>query len=202
VRGHEEHRSTCSAHIGRLRHGCTAPRRRVRPDRGTHSAERRRVGAGVVETMTSSVRLVRDGRDDPRGRVTSRRRRPSIPGSRAGSWASCSTRSSRRAGASTCRSRRTGASGFEVSGFDSAEAALCSLDRSIPHVVVTDVTLPGIDGYELAARLKKDPRTRSIPIVAMRSSSSSRAGRRRSNCRSRSCPLVRASGRNKSKKER
>lgn len=57
--------------------------------------------------------------------------------------------------------------GFHVSCFESAEDALASLDRSIPHVVVTDVTLPGIDGYELAARLKRDPRTRSLPIVAM-----------------------------------
>ncbi len=57
--------------------------------------------------------------------------------------------------------------GFLVSTFESAEDALDSLDRSIPHVVITDVKLPGIDGYELAARLKKDPRTRSLSIVAM-----------------------------------
>lgn len=57
--------------------------------------------------------------------------------------------------------------GFLVSTFESAEDALASLDRLIPHVVITDVKLPGIDGYALAARLKKDPRTRTVPIVAM-----------------------------------
>ncbi len=57
--------------------------------------------------------------------------------------------------------------GFQVSTFENAEDAFGSLDRSIPHVVVTDVRLPGIDGYELAARLKKDVRTKHVPIVAM-----------------------------------
>ena len=57
--------------------------------------------------------------------------------------------------------------GFEVSDYSSAEEALDSLGDAIPDAVVTDVNLPGVDGYALAARLHDDPRTASVPIVAV-----------------------------------
>jgi len=34
-----------------------------------------------------------------------------------------------------------------------------------PALIVLDVLLPGMDGYTLAARLREDPRTTTIPIV-------------------------------------
>ena len=34
-----------------------------------------------------------------------------------------------------------------------------------PEVVLLDIMMPGIDGYSLAIRLRRDPRTASIPIV-------------------------------------
>ena len=37
--------------------------------------------------------------------------------------------------------------------------------RSSPDVIVTDVTMPGVDGYALAVGLKTDPRTRRIPLL-------------------------------------
>lgn len=36
-----------------------------------------------------------------------------------------------------------------------------------PHVIVMDLSLPGLDGWEATRRLKADPRTRRIPIVAL-----------------------------------
>lgn len=37
----------------------------------------------------------------------------------------------------------------------------------MPDLILCDIQLPGIDGYTIAARLKSDPRTRSIPLIAM-----------------------------------
>ena len=37
----------------------------------------------------------------------------------------------------------------------------------MPDVVVTDIALPGRDGFSLAADLRVQTRTRSIPVVAM-----------------------------------
>jgi CheY-like chemotaxis protein len=34
-------------------------------------------------------------------------------------------------------------------------------------LILMDLSLPGIDGWEVTARLKKDTRTRDIPIVAL-----------------------------------
>jgi CheY-like chemotaxis protein len=34
-----------------------------------------------------------------------------------------------------------------------------------PDVIVSDVAMPGVDGYALAAGLKTDPRTRRIPLL-------------------------------------
>jgi CheY-like chemotaxis protein len=57
--------------------------------------------------------------------------------------------------------------GFRV---ETAHNGLQALDRAFdirPDAVLTDLHIPGIDGYELTRRLKGDARTRAIPVVAM-----------------------------------
>src|SRR5204862_7974211 len=49
----------------------------------------------------------------------------------------------------------------------SGEAALVSLDGTLPDAVVLDIRLPGIDGTELCRRLRRDPRTARLPIVVL-----------------------------------
>ena len=46
------------------------------------------------------------------------------------------------------------------------EALQLAFDRN-PSLILMDLSLPGIDGWEVTARLKKDARTRHIPIVAL-----------------------------------
>jgi two-component system cell cycle response regulator DivK len=46
------------------------------------------------------------------------------------------------------------------------EALQLAFDRN-PSLILMDLSLPGIDGWEVTARLKKDTRTRHIPIVAL-----------------------------------
>jgi CheY-like chemotaxis protein len=57
-------------------------------------------------------------------------------------------------------------------GFDVAEAhnGLQAVEKAcdlLPTVIVTDLGLPGIDGYELCRRLQQDERTSRTPIVAI-----------------------------------
>lgn len=57
--------------------------------------------------------------------------------------------------------------GFRV---EQAHNGLQALERAfdlLPAAVVTDLNIPGIDGYELTRRLKADERTTRIPIVAV-----------------------------------
>jgi CheY-like chemotaxis protein len=61
---------------------------------------------------------------------------------------------------------------LEQAGYHVVEAhnGLQALERAVevrPDVVVTDLHIPGIDGYELTRRLKSDPRTDGIPILAV-----------------------------------
>lgn len=56
-------------------------------------------------------------------------------------------------------------SGFVVDEFETAEEALA---RAIGvDAVVTDITLPGMSGYELASRLRADPRTSGVILYAL-----------------------------------
>ena len=51
-----------------------------------------------------------------------------------------------------------------------ASNGLEALDKAVaelPAVIVMDLSLPGLDGWEATRRLKADPRTRRIPIVAL-----------------------------------
>jgi len=68
--------------------------------------------------------------------------------------------------------RRLYAEWLSQAGFtvDQAHNGLQALERafaSIPDVVVTDLNIPGIDGFELTRRLKQDPRTRRVPVLAV-----------------------------------
>ena len=47
------------------------------------------------------------------------------------------------------------------------EAALQMAVAEMPQVVLMDMSLPVLDGWEAARRMKGDPRTASIPIIAL-----------------------------------
>jgi two-component system cell cycle response regulator DivK len=76
-------------------------------------------------------------------------------------------------------------------GFDVAEAhnGLQAVEKAgelLPAVIVTDLGLPGIDGFELCRRLHQDERTRHIPLVAITGryvSPADRARAHREGCR-------------------
>jgi CheY-like chemotaxis protein len=57
--------------------------------------------------------------------------------------------------------------GFRVAQCGSAEDAYSQSLELVPDIVVTDIALPGRDGFTLAADLRVQARTRSIPVVAM-----------------------------------
>ena len=60
-----------------------------------------------------------------------------------------------------------GAAGYHV---EQAHNGLQALERAfdlVPDAILTDLNIPGIDGYELTRRLKSDPRTAGVPILAV-----------------------------------
>jgi two-component system alkaline phosphatase synthesis response regulator PhoP len=58
------------------------------------------------------------------------------------------------------------ARGFNVRALEGGEDALAFAKASNPALVVLDLGLPDVDGWEVARRLKSDEETREIPIIA------------------------------------
>ncbi len=57
--------------------------------------------------------------------------------------------------------------GFRVLGAPSGEEALRIAVEAGPDLILMDIGLPGIDGYETTRRLKADPCTAGIPVIAL-----------------------------------
>jgi len=57
--------------------------------------------------------------------------------------------------------------GFDVAAAGSGAQALDLLSSRPADVVLTDMSMPGIDGVELTRRLREDPRFRQIPIIVL-----------------------------------
>lgn len=57
--------------------------------------------------------------------------------------------------------------GYEVAAATNGEAALEAVRRVRPDVILLDVNLPLLDGFEVCRRLKNDTATRLIPIVML-----------------------------------
>jgi CheY-like chemotaxis protein len=61
------------------------------------------------------------------------------------------------------------AAGHDVASADAAEQALAAIKADHPNVILMDLSLPGMDGLTLVRKLKADPATRDIHIVAITS---------------------------------
>ncbi len=57
--------------------------------------------------------------------------------------------------------------GYDVRGATDAEQVLQMLQSFHPRIILMDIQLPRMDGYELTRRLKADPVTRDITIIAL-----------------------------------
>lgn len=57
------------------------------------------------------------------------------------------------------------AQGFTVSAAESAERALELLSEALPELIIADVVMPGMDGFELCQTVKADARLRHLPVI-------------------------------------
>jgi twitching motility two-component system response regulator PilG len=57
--------------------------------------------------------------------------------------------------------------GYEVQGVGDGRAALEAISRSKPDLVLLDIMLPEIDGFEVCRRIKADDETRHIPVIML-----------------------------------
>jgi CheY-like chemotaxis protein len=57
--------------------------------------------------------------------------------------------------------------GFEVMEANDGEEALSCVENFRPQLVVTDLTMPVMGGVEMIRRLRSNPNTRDLPIVAI-----------------------------------
>lgn len=59
------------------------------------------------------------------------------------------------------------AMGQDVSTADSGAQALAALEQLVPDVVISDIGMPGMDGYELARRIRQQARWSEVVLVAL-----------------------------------
>jgi CheY-like chemotaxis protein len=64
-------------------------------------------------------------------------------------------------------SRRLQRRGYEVAVAVDGEQGIAAAHTEAPDLILMDMSLPVLDGWEATRRLKADPATRSIPIIAL-----------------------------------
>src|SRR5574340_602655 len=64
--------------------------------------------------------------------------------------------------------------GYDVTAARDGVEALALLEQATPDLVVSDVQMPGLDGFELLKRLRSDPLKRAIPVILLTARSSTK----------------------------
>jgi DNA-binding response OmpR family regulator len=57
--------------------------------------------------------------------------------------------------------------GYEVIGAFDGEEALKRLAEEKPDLVVLDIAMPGMDGWEVCTRIKENPKHKDIPVIML-----------------------------------
>jgi DNA-binding NtrC family response regulator len=55
--------------------------------------------------------------------------------------------------------------GYEILAAPSGEVALKIVERTLPDLILLDITMPGLNGYEVCRRLKQSEATQGIPVI-------------------------------------
>jgi CheY-like chemotaxis protein len=63
--------------------------------------------------------------------------------------------------------------GYNVEGAVDGESALSSARNNIPDLIISDIFMPKMTGYELCQALKQDPNLRSVPVILLTTMSAS-----------------------------
>jgi two-component system cell cycle response regulator DivK len=58
---------------------------------------------------------------------------------------------------------------YELAEADNGVEALAAVARQKPDLILMDIQMPIMDGYETTRRIKADPATKDIPIIAVTS---------------------------------
>lgn len=58
-------------------------------------------------------------------------------------------------------------SGYRVAEAENGEEALRQAEQLLPDIIVMDLSLPVMDGWEATRRLRGNPRTKSIPVIVL-----------------------------------
>ncbi len=57
--------------------------------------------------------------------------------------------------------------GFEMIGAEDGNTGLAMAESEMPGIILMDINLPDIDGVEVTKRLRANPSTSQIPIIAL-----------------------------------
>ena len=55
--------------------------------------------------------------------------------------------------------------GFSVATAENADEAMRSLEESKPDLILMDVVMPGINGFQLTRTITRDPRYSDVPVI-------------------------------------
>ena len=56
---------------------------------------------------------------------------------------------------------------YSVIEYDSAFGSLEGLHKSVPDLIILDISLPGMDGVELLSHIRSDDRLKHLPVIAL-----------------------------------
>jgi len=56
---------------------------------------------------------------------------------------------------------------FQIRTANSGQSALDSIEKDKPSLVLLDLMMPGIDGFEVLSRLRSDENTKKLPVIIL-----------------------------------
>ncbi len=54
---------------------------------------------------------------------------------------------------------------YEVDSVDNAEAGIARAKESMPDIILMDVVMPGMNGFQATRAINRDPATQAIPVI-------------------------------------
>jgi two-component system response regulator VicR len=60
-----------------------------------------------------------------------------------------------------------GREGYQIQGVAEGQAGIIAVQQSSPDIVLLDLMLPDMDGWEIYRQLKRDESTASIPVIVI-----------------------------------